>query len=291
MQVSMLLLISAATIWIAWTFLGFNLAIEQKYLDIILSAFLFGWFLFNMTVFIFHMHEFFASTGGLFLLVGSDKNRTFLAPIPHVACIAATTYIFWKSTQISTIGLVYFVVALLLPLILIHSILSRSGRIPKAAFSIYTLMVVYSIFRYAYTIGMGINLVYWGIIALISTLFSAQKLAFRVTVKEKASITPTYFALSMLGVLLLMSYILIPSKVSESIFLAWWDYSILSLILAPILFLLYARVSGRLYYYIKRNDFTIMTLLKEATAILGKVAFEQIKQYILSKTLGSLFGK
>ena len=96
-------------------------------------------------------------------------------------------------------------------------------------------------------------------------------------------------ALFFVGFLLLALYVIAPIGEPLITVFEWRVLTLISFAPSPIIAYIYIVLTGRKEYYIKRNEFNLVTILKEIASILGVKAAEFIKGQI-SKFLGGLFG-
>ena len=251
----------------------------------VIYTLIFLWFILNSTMFIVQLCDFFASTGGLYLLLGSDRNRVFLYPIPIIVVSAYLLFIVWYMDMVFPD--IVLALAPVIPILLIHSLAKGMGRPVRSALSIYTLSIIYPAIGFVVGFGRG-NLAFWAVITIISTLFTAQQYARRAVAGRS---TPTYLACLLLGFLLIICYI-IGSQLGSlaEIYNIWLMLSAASLGLAPIISLLFIIASGRKEYYMERDRMGLPQLLKETIVILGAKFKDIMKDYLTRTLLSHLFG-
>ena len=240
----------------------------------------FLWLLFNAAVFLVQMWDFFASTGGLYMLLGSDKNRVFLSPIPQILCTLVVAITAWRIIGNITIVLILGAIAVLVPVILLY-MCGRYGRILRAGLSIYILVATYTAMGPIFGLSAYQSMLLWSAIVAMSTLFTVQQHALRLSRRLDGKTHPTMFTYAMLGVLLLVSYMLLVLPAGE-LLAEWWLISSASMAVAPLVALTYVSKTGRIKYYVRRDNVDFWTLLGETTKILGTIAISSIRKRMLS---------
>jgi len=257
-------------------YVGVRLEVIEANLYLLAESTLFLWFAFNFTMFMIQIFEFFASTGGLFLLLGSDRDRVFLSPIPQLLCCLLSVYIVVQLCGLGDIMFVY-ITALCLPLIAIHVVFKGKGRIVRSSIGIYALLSVYTVLISIYRQSIATNVVFWGVLFVISVLFTSQTHAKRaVTRGEREGVTYVIYAI--IGFSLLSMDVFSRSLSQGWISLPYMQLlSLYALIISLPLAIIISYATGRLSYYIQRNDFTLLMLLKEAGSTLGKKILKEIK--------------
>ena len=287
-----IILALSLSIWFFPMYFDLHFPLIEDYIDTIAMPILFVWFLFNSTVFVVQMFDFFASTGGLYLLLGSDEDRVFLSPIPQIIFIATIVYVLYRFPTVSIYYLMVAMIAPLISLILIYTVARSKGRIVRAALSIYTIMAVYSAFVFLTRIGTGVNVVMWALLCMLSTLFTIQQHARKAVKEGERGVVPTFFVYLLIGFILMVAHILSPMSVATSnILVIWWILSMIAIIVAPIAAYLIAIYNGKMEYYVKRNKFTAMTLLKETMQVLGKKAIEELKKISIKNLFSMILGR
>jgi len=246
---------------------------------------IFLWFIVNSVMFIVQLCDFFVSTGGLYLLLGSDEKRVFLYPIP---LIAISIYVLFIIRYVGTVfPRIIFALAPLVPIVLIHSAAKNMGRPVRSALSIYSISTIYPAIGFVVGFGRS-NLAFWAVITILSTLFTAQQYARKAVADKK---TPTYLVYMLLGFLLLVCYVLIsPLGGLEEIYGIWLTFSITAIGVAPIIALIFIVISGRKEYYLERDHIKFPQLLKETLIILGAKFKDIMKDYLTKMVLSRFFG-
>ncbi len=249
-----------------------------------LYSLIFLWFLFNSIMLIVQIAEFFASTVGLYLLWGSDKKRIFLTPLPQLALLGMI-YLCIKLYQVEIIGFYLSMFAIIFIIILIYIALRNSGRIIRSALAIYLFFEVYMISGYVYRFQVTQNMVAWVLLTLLATFFTAQGRA-AIIAKEKTGVNGNILVL--MGILLLISHALVPVNGSmQPQFELWWLLSLLATIIAPLGFVGHIMLTGRIKYYVNRDNTPTHKLFLEVATIVGsKVLTELVK--ILSSSITNL---
>ena len=246
---------------------------------------MFSWFIFNSVVFIIHLCDFFASTGGLYLLVGSDEDRVFLHPLPVVLLLPYSIAVF---LFLHDIRILILMSTPYLTIILIFTVARGLKRVIRSSLSIYSLVAMYPLISYlTYTRG-SINIYFWAAISIISTLFVVQSHARKVVMSDKKN-RPTCLVYALLGILLYIAYLLIsPTRPLEPIELydLWWLLSLTSMLLAPILALSIIRLCGKMEYYISRSKVGLPQLFRETLIILGKKLKDEVGKYFMEGLFG-----
>lgn len=252
--------------------------------QIIIYALIFAWLFFNSVMLIIQIAEFFASTVGLYLLWGSDRKRIFLTPLPQLV-ILSMMYLCLKAYFTDKIAFYLIITAIIIALVLTYFILRNAGRIIRSSLAIYFFFEAYIIVGYVYRFQMTQNIIVWLLLTLFGTFFIAQGRA-SIIAREKRGVNGNIILL--IGVLLLISYALVP--VNETVlvrFELWWLLSILATIIAPLGFLVYIVISGKLRYYIRRDNTPTHALFLEVAKIVGaKLMTELFK--ILSSSFTNL---
>jgi len=161
------------------------------------------------------------------------------------------------------------------------------GRPVRSALSIYSISTIYPAIGFVMGFGRS-NLAFWVVIAILSTLFTAQQYARRVATDKKA---PTYLVYMLLGFLLLVCYVLVsPLRGLEEIYSIWLTFSITAIGIAPIIALIFIVASGKRKYYLERDRIGFPQLLKETLIILGAKFKDVMKDYLAKVVLSRLFG-
>lgn len=278
---SLVVLSISVTLWFISIFLSVFDFITQYYYYYAISIILL-WTMFNITMFIVQSGDMFASTGGILLLWGSDHEHVFLSPIILLAAFGSIIYLSWKLRELE---LIISLTPIALFLAYTYIMLKGTGRIAKSAFGISTLIVIYIIISNVVKFGVVGNTVFWVIIATISTLFTAQSHA-RIYSLEKE--TTKLSLVSILGVTSAIISLIIPAPQPLITFDVWRFYTILAIIPTPILAHIYLRYTGKLNYYVERNNFTLATIIKEISVTLGVKLLDQLKKQLVGQ-ITSLF--
>jgi len=244
---------------------------------------LLGWFIFNSSMLIIQLWEFFASTAGLYLFLGSDKKRIFLSPLPQILAGISIPMMFLKVSSLSLVDVCLIILPLLSVFIALYGITKNWGRIVRGGLSIYLMIVAYSLLGYIVQLGAVYATSFWTIISILSLLFSAQKYS-RTKLSESKKYEITYFAYAVVGIILLAVMLLFsPGNEYSLSIIDWWRLSLVAVAIAPIVSILYIHKSGRLEYYMKRDSLSIFDLIKESIIAVGRVSIEEIKKVILRK--------
>ncbi len=253
----------------------------------ILLLVILAWFIFNAVTTIIQLAEFFASTAGLYILWGSDKKRIFLSPLPQIALgLFFLASIYFITRNLYEKAIIIFLVAIVMSLT-IYGVFRNSGRIVRSSLALYVFFSAYLMIGYVYGWGTGQNVIMWIVITLFTTFFIAQGRAISIA-KEKEGINGIIVLL--IGFLLLIGHILLPvggSKISIDIN-TWWLLSVMATILAPIVFTIYAYVTKRIDYYIKRDNTPLSLLIVEMTGILGTIIVKELSKILIGKIEGVL---
>jgi len=176
-------------------------------------------------------------------------------------------------------------------LILEYLLLKSSGRIIRGTLGLYVFFLAYLVAGYIYNFSTTQNVLVWVTITIISTLFIAQGRA-AMLVKEKTGVNG--LIVTLIGIVYLIIHGIITSGSESFLLISWWELSILSGILAPIIFVVYLGASKRYKYYIKRDKTPTPQLFLEMASILGNIVMREVSKIIGSKITEfkkSLFGE
>ncbi len=267
-------------VFFSWCLIAYycpEIVISSFFLDKVILMIVFLWFVFNSTMFVMQMWDFFASTGGLYLLLGSDKDRIFLYPLPHAIYVIVAIYVSIKYLGLHSIYVYIGVAAPLVPIALIHTVTRNMGRIIRAALSIYIIVATYTAFVSLAGDKASSSYIFWTILCLLSMLFTIQKHARKAITRESNDKRPVFLVYLILGFTLMAIQLFIsPPMKSTDMIKTWHILSLLAATVAPILALVTIHLSGKLDYYIERDNFTTIMLIKETMNILGKKVLKEI---------------
>ncbi|MCR8473658.1 MAG: hypothetical protein QXE21_05410 [Candidatus Korarchaeota archaeon] len=248
---------------------------------------LFAWYLFNASMFIIQTANFFASTAGMVILYGSDKERIFLSPLEQLISASVLGLAVWK-LETRLLDLIIVSAPILITLLFAHVIMRGKGRILKSAYGLFTFVVVPSTIGFVMGLGRTVNATIWFIIAVFSLLFAIQNYT-RTLVREKR-VGIKFGFLAFLGLILLILHLIITPEYSLAISIRdVWLLSILAAALAPIVSAIYFYATGKIEYYVRRNMFTWKTIVREISTVLGMKALEGIRGIIWGEVM-KLFG-
>jgi len=250
-------------------------------LEIGVQTILFLWFLFNSTLIIIQLAEFFASTAGLYALWGSDRKRVFLTPLPQLTIfgiIVGSLYLLLIGRILD--GGLLLSLALVLTT-LIYGFLKNAGRIIRGSLALYSFFLAYLSLGYVYNFGVTQNIVMWVIITLFSTLFIAQGRAAMIA-KDKEGLNG--YIILLLGIVLLIGHELIPTRQGISLSIStWWMLSLIAGLLAPLAFVIYIYVSGKISFYLKRDQVPTHILFLEMASIIGSALLKELLNIVSSR--------
>ena len=139
-KTSILLAGILGSIWALSLYL--NLNIDYAYMDpkYLLCITLLAWYLFNSSIFIVQTTDFFASTAGIVILYGSDKDRVFLSPLILISSVGLITTALWK-LKYQPYTLILSIAPTLIALTFTYIIMRGKGRILRSAYGILMFML------------------------------------------------------------------------------------------------------------------------------------------------------
>lgn len=252
--------------------------IEPTLLNAIAISALLGWFTFNAAVFLLQATEFFASTAGLYLLLGSDRERIFLSPLPQLICVsgllAGLLLLAEDPTRSALLTLAFS-----LTLAAMYTPGRLRNRIVRASLSVFSLLLLYALFVTLTGAGLVQGAVTWGVLGVLSTLFTVQSHALRAAERRRGDsvqLRATGSVYAMLGIVLLVLDFALSHSTCSS--LSWWDLSLASFALAIPVFLSYITASGRLNYYVQRDSTPLLALVRETISALGRFVLDELKR-------------
>ncbi len=287
-KISVVLAMLLGGIWVAFVYLGMDIDLVYVNSEYILWGALLAWYLFNSSMFIIQTADFFASTAGIIILYGSDRNRVFLSPLVILSSVFLVGLDVWK-LRMQLYMLMFVITPILVALMFTYLIMRRKGRILRSAYGMFVFVAVSSTIGFVMGFGAAGNATMWIIITVFSLLFAIQKYT-RTLVREK-KVGMKFGFLTFLGLILLILHLLITPEYSAAISIREiWILSISAVIFAPIIATIYFYASGKIAYYVRRNRFTWKTILQEVTVALGTMAMREIANIAMREFVSKIFG-
>ncbi|MHA1617415.1 MAG: hypothetical protein ACTSX9_08940 [Candidatus Njordarchaeales archaeon] len=266
----------------------FSILISPEALFMITSLVIFGWLIFNAVILLEQFSEFFASTAGLYALLGSDEYRIFLSPLPQLCLLGIFLLGLTKFFSGALIeSLILFLLAIVPATILF--MVKKYGRIVRSAIGIFVLYIFYIALGFYTRAGANQNIIVWSIVTILSMVFIAQSRALKFSGTSKEQ--PDMSVYGLLGMILLVAHYILSFSDVSGLVIEWWLLSSLAVLVAPMVFLVYSYASGRLRYYVERNRVSTIQLFSEMTLILGRVVLTELSKAISRKLLEYFSGK
>lgn len=274
-------------LWFASTRLGLEISIEYLSCRSMLLGTMFLWYLFNASMFIIQTADFFASTAGILILYGSDRDRVFLSPLELLASSLVLGLAVWR-LRARLLDLAIVVASISIILMFIYVIMKGKGRILRSAYGMFTFVAVFSMIGFVMGLSATVNATVWIVITIFSLLFAIQNYT-RTLVREK-KVGMKYGFLAFLGLILLVAHLITKPDYTVSVSIRdIWLLSILATSLAPITATAYFYATGKVIHYVKRSSFTWKTVIQEVSVALGTYAIKELSSIIwreLTKFLG-----
>lgn len=287
-KVSATLAIILGGIWLSLLYFGFDIDLGIVDPKLMLVATLLAWYLFNSSLFIVQMTDFFASTAGIIILYGSDKDRVFLSPLILLSAVALVGIAAWRLLA-TPYEFALSIAPTIIALVFTYLVFRGKGRILRSAFGMFVFVAISSTIGFVMGFGATGNATMWIIITVFSLLFAIQKHT-RTLVKEKR-VGMKFGFVTFLGLILLILHLLITPEYTAAISIREiWILSILAVIFAPIVATAYLYAARKVAYYVRRNRFTWKTILQEVAVALGTMAVREIANIAMREVVSRIFG-
>ena len=264
------------------SFLTIN-AVSQEYITLSLLLF---WITFASVYLIIQLAEFFSSTAGLYILLGSDRKWIFLTPLPQLAITASL--IISLITYFNSSNILHFSLTVLPPvllLLLIYGFYRNSGRIVRDSYALYSFLPLYYSIALIYSNSIVQGAIVNGLLTFLGILFMMQGRIRSIAISvEERSEKITYMILPVYGtIMILMSFFVSERQGVVMNTSIWWMINLIGSISAILISAIYIKVSGKIVYYKKRDEMRFKELALELIGVIGKKLFEELaKSYTVS---------
>ncbi len=262
------------------------MALEANYSFYFFVILLTAWLIFNSSYIIIETAEFFASTTGLLVLLGSDDKHIFLSPIPQLIALSAllASLYFYSLNKLTIIQLTLIDATILIQLLLIYVFFRDKGRIVRSSYAFFTAFSSYLalalFFNQNYAQATAINIV----ITIITVLFMMQSRMKKITTlvttqqqsKQQGVQTPLAILMVYGTIFIVLPIIKNMSAKGSTILPVIWQLNIVAALISAILIAFYWKFSTKLAFYQKRDKISTKDLIIETSLILGSKFLEEL---------------